>query len=362
MKRILFVDDEPAVLEGLRNVLRKYRKQWDLHFALGGEEALGKLAQQSFDVVVSDMRMPGIDGAALLEKVKELYPETLRLILSGHADQKDMVRAVAVAHQFLSKPCNAETLPAVIQGADEIRSYISDETLRRLVGKIDKLPMPPRLYWQLTAAMSGADASMAKVSALVEQDPAMCARMLQFVNSAFFGMGRRIANVQQAATLLGFETIRSLVLTVHVVETLDRLTPPDFSYGRLQSHSLEVAKMARTLGGATPIAQQAFTAGILHDLGKVIIAVTFPDRYREISEESSTSGLLWDACERQVLGFSHAEIGAYLLGLWGLPQQLIECVAYHHDPAKKPENAVLQLLAEAHRQVEDGEAAKCLSM
>jgi putative nucleotidyltransferase with HDIG domain len=343
----LFVDDEQAVLDGLRNVLRKYRKEWDISFALGGDVALGLMSKSPFDVVVSDMRMPKMDGAALLTRVKDEHPATLRIILTGYAEQKDLLRALPVAHQMLSKPCNADALPTIISQADELRGLISDDTLRKMVGKVDRLPMPPRLYFQLTSAMSGSDTSMAKVAGLVEQDPSLSARLLQFVNSAFFGMARRVNSVQQAATLLGCDTIRSLVLTAHVVETLERLTPPEFSYGRLQMHSILVARIAKRLAPTGPESQLAFTAGVLHDIGKVILAVVFPDKFREAATAAS-GGRPQVECERELLGFSHAEIGAYLLGLWGLPPALIECTAHHHDYARRPENNLLKLIAAAN--------------
>lgn len=109
-KRVLFVDDEQEVLEGLRNLLRRNRHEWDMVFALGGYEALAELSRGTVDVVVTDMRMPGMDGAQLLAQVKTVSPSTARLVLSGHAEKEAILRALPVAHQFLSKPCGGGTL------------------------------------------------------------------------------------------------------------------------------------------------------------------------------------------------------------------------------------------------------------
>jgi DNA-binding NtrC family response regulator len=160
MKHILFVDDEQQILDGLKDLLRKQRKQWTMVFALGGEAALRELQQQPFDVVVSDMRMPGMDGATLLTRVKELYPSSARIILSGHAERDSIVRALPVAHQFLNKPCDAALLRMVVERACELQRLLQNEKIRCLIGKLDKLPSVPHTYWELTRVAALPDVAL----------------------------------------------------------------------------------------------------------------------------------------------------------------------------------------------------------
>src|SRR5690606_34045961 len=126
VRRILFVDDEPHVLDGLRDLLHKRLREWEMSFALGGQEALTLLETRPFDVVISDMRMPGIDGVTLLRLVKERYPAIARIVLSGQAERDAVVNALPVAHQFLSKPCDVEVLYAVVERACGLQGLLQD--------------------------------------------------------------------------------------------------------------------------------------------------------------------------------------------------------------------------------------------
>ncbi len=138
-RRILFVDDEPLVLQGLQRMLRTMRNEWDMAFAEGGEAGLALLAEAPFDVVVSDMRMPGMNGAQFLREVMRLYPTTVRLVLSGHADKDLVSQCVGVAHQYLNKPCDADTLKSTIQNALFLGNELASNDVKKIIGSIDTL-------------------------------------------------------------------------------------------------------------------------------------------------------------------------------------------------------------------------------
>jgi putative nucleotidyltransferase with HDIG domain len=333
--QILFVDDEQAILDGLRNVLRRFRKVWDMQFACGAQAALEVLRSKPIDIIVSDMRMPGMDGAALLQTVKDEFPSVVRMILSGYADRESIVRVLPVAHQFVSKPCDAVTLSNVIERAVKLRDLVADEGLRRLMGAIPQLPTPPRIYHELTQALGDPDVALGKVVGLVEQDPAVAAKLLQLVNSSYFGLGRSVSSLSDTVSILGFELVRSLLLTAHILVAMDGAhANPCFSFDELQACAFLTAKVARRIAPRSDLADPAFTAALLHDLGKMIVASAFPDRFEAIARNASSGGRLLHDAEREDLGYSHAEIGAYLLGLWGLPNPIVEAVAYHHAPAQ----------------------------
>lgn len=188
MTRILFVDDEIRILEGLQRMLRPQRKEWEMAFAPGGQAALTMLEASTFDVIVSDMRMPGIDGAALLETVRQKYPSVLRIILSGYTELEASYRAVPVAHQFLLKPCDPDALRAAIERATSLVEVLNSKMLASLVGSLQELPSLPRTYAELRHALSDPDSSIDQVVRIVEQDVAITAKVLQLVNSAFLGL------------------------------------------------------------------------------------------------------------------------------------------------------------------------------
>lgn len=341
------MDDEENVLRGIQNLLRKDRKRWDLVFALGGEAALAELDNAPFDVVVSDMRMPNMDGATLLARVKEKFPSVVRIVLSGYAEPEAMMRALPVAHQFLAKPCSAELLRATIERTCALRALFADEPLRQLVSSVDRLPTPPGLYWELMQATANPETGLADIGRIVERDPAVSARVLQLVNSSYFAPAQPIVSVRQAVTHLGSTPLRGLVLSAHVFSSV-KMPPVDtFSVESLQSSSLRVACAARRLLSDPSRADEVFSAAIVHDLGSLVLALAVPERYGALLAARRESGQPLHIVEREALGVSHAEVGAYLLGLWGLPLSIVEAVAFHHEPSRIGEGP-LDVLASLH--------------
>jgi HD-like signal output (HDOD) protein/ActR/RegA family two-component response regulator len=333
LPRILFVDDEANILDGLRNLLRKHRRVWDIVFALGGQAALAEMERAPVDVVVTDMRMPGMDGAALLKKVKADYPTVARIVLSGHADREAVLRMLPVAHQFLSKPCDGESLRIVLERTCALRAILNDEALRKIVGTLDTLPSTPGTYLELTETVAKPDAGCVELARIVERDPAMAAKTLQLVNSAYFGLGREISSIQEALVYLGIELLQGLVLTAHVFATTEAQRVDGFSLDGLQKRSLLAARLAKRLVSDPRRGDEAFTAAIIHDIGKIVMAIGMPARFAELARVARESQRPFHDVERELLGVTHAEVGAYLLGMWGLPFAIVEAVAYHHRPS-----------------------------
>lgn len=334
MKRILFVDDEPQLLDGLRRMLRDQRAAWEMAFAPGGREALALLQRAPFDVVVSDMRMPGMDGATLLASVKEQFPAVVRIVLSGHTDPEAALRAVPVAHQFLTKPCEPAALKHIITRACALQALLDDPALKTVIGEMGQLPSLPRVYADLTRALAEPDVSLASIAGVVERDMAMCAKLLQLVNSAFFALPRRVTRVQTAIECLGTATLRSLVLSLEVFGPFEGRPPgAHFSLEILQGHALLCASIAKRMLPDKAQAEDAFMAGMLHDIGILVLATCLPARLEEIVVAARAEGRSLAAAE-EALGVHHSDIGAYLLSLWGLPYPIIDAVANHHHPGQ----------------------------
>lgn len=333
MRKILFVDDEPRVLEGLRNLLRRYRHQWDMAFAPGGPAALDLLKTQSFDVIVSDMRMPEVDGTALLRWVQREHPRSVRIVLSGHTELQAALQALPVAHQFLSKPCDAAELENMIERACQTQALVADPKIQQVVGGINQLPALPRIYQKLMQALAEDRTQARDVAVLLQQDMTLCAKLLQIVNSAFFRLARRITKIEDAVNYLGFIMVRNLALTV---ELFSANRQSGFSFGALQQHALRVAGLARLLSTDPRSADDAFMAGMLHDIGKLVLALQMPEKYRQVLSVARQRPTPRWQIEQEVFGVSHAEVGAYLLGLWGLPYPIIEAAAFHHQPRAIP--------------------------
>jgi HD-like signal output (HDOD) protein len=323
------------------------RDTWEMSFAGGGEDALRELERAEFDVVVSDMRMPRVDGVALLGAVKERWPGTVRIVLSGEADRETAMRTVRVAHQFLAKPCESAALRGVIERSCALRQLLDSDALRAIVGGADSLPGMPRVYSALELALSRSGSTVTEVAAIIRQDVAITAKLLQLCNSSFFGLKREITDVEQALNYLGMSVIRSLVLSHEIVASMSVGRPAGFSPERHQEHSLLVAAIARRMPLPRRESDDAFMAGMLHDLGKLLIATRAPVRYREAYDVAVRHELPLHVSERTLYGATHAEAGAALLGLWGLPDSIVSGVANHHEPSRAGA-ATLDLVGAVH--------------
>jgi putative nucleotidyltransferase with HDIG domain len=336
--KILFVDDEPSMIRVLKMGMRSMASQWDTYFAEGGEQGLAMIQQQSFDVVVTDMRMSGINGAQLLNHVLRLQPETIRIILSGYSDLRDVVNCVGLTHQFLTKPCSLEDLKNCLKRVTSVKQQLTNDKLRALTGSMASLPSMPEVYLEIGDILQSPLSSAHRIGEIASKDPALSAKLLQLSNSAFFGFSRKVYSVTEAVQLLGVGIIQALALAVPLFSAFDRKKCPQFSIDQVWEHSAETAAICRKISARhlsnSFHAEQAFAAGILHDIGKLILADKLPDKYGEIITRAKAANLSITEVERQQLGTSHAEVGGYLLALWGLPVPLVEAVASHHDPAR----------------------------
>lgn len=341
MKHILFVDDEKNILDGLRRVLDAERVRWDMKFALGGEAALRVCETGSIDLVVSDMQMPGMDGATLLSLIRDRHPNTARIALSGYSETGLAARAVSLAHRFLAKPCSATDLRAAIEQVCSLQDILCAPEIRAVVGTVGELPSLSSTYSCLLQAVSDPNTSTTQLADIIGKDVAMSAKVLQLANSAFFGLGQQVTNLQSATTYLGTATIKNLAL---VSEAFRVFVPdarvPQAAYASMQRHSQHAAAIAAQLPIDRAIRDVTVVAALLHDIGTLFLASTIPDQYCAVLAHASEHDCKVFQAERELLGTSHAEIGAYLLGLWGIPSLTVEAIAHHHNLTRIPHSGL----------------------
>ncbi|PCJ87363.1 MAG: two-component system response regulator [Thiotrichaceae bacterium] len=339
-KRILFFDDEPNILQGLKRLLRSQRHEWDMQFSEGGEQALEMLEQEPFDAIISDMKMPGMDGAQLLDEVKDRHPEMVRFILSGYSDQELVMRSVGSSHQYMAKPCEFELLKTNLADAFTLRELLTSEALRTVVTGMDSLPSLPNIYCEVIEELQSPNASIKVVGGIVEQDPGMSIKILQLVNSAYFGINRHISNPAEAVNFLGVDVIKSLMLSEGIFSQFDPAAIKALSLDSMKNRCLQVAQaacsIAKAEGADKKIVDQAFLAGLLYDIGTIVLASNVPEDFIRARDLVKTEGIDLYSAEKQVFGTTHAEVGAYLLGLWGIDDDVVAAVAYHHRPGAYP--------------------------
>jgi HD-like signal output (HDOD) protein/CheY-like chemotaxis protein len=348
--RILFVDDQPEILQGLKRMARGMRKKWDVSFAHGGEAALEMMANNTYDVLVTDMRMPGIDGSQLLQETLRLYPHMIRIVLSGQYDIDNFIRSGWSAHQFLSKPCDTDTLKRTITQTVAIRDLLKSGKLKELVTRTSILPSLPKIYLEIEQELNSPDASMQKVGKIIAQDVGITAKVLQLVNSPVFGCTRKIVTPEQAVVMLGVDVIKSLTLYLQTCSKIS--APAGISLERISKHSIAVGVLARDIakleGKDKAVCSDAFMAGVLHSVGSLVILSGFPDEYMQVLTKAREENLpVWQE-EEKILGANHAQVGAYLIGLWGLSPTIAEGVAYHNCPSTCPDENISFVLTALH--------------
>ena len=338
MISILFVDDEVNILEGIRNSLRKHMKEWHLEFANSGEEALQFMARLHFDIIVSDMRMPRMDGATLLSIVQKMYPAVSRFILTGQADQESMLRAIPVTHQFIYKPCNPPELIALLERTCALHCRIQSEEIRHLVGAAEAIPSIPETTIKLNEILSGSQWTLSDISHVVEHDPGLCARIIQVSNSAFCGRSKEVTSIQEAVSIVGIECVQALAIANQFfAETADN------------QHCLKLLRSTYTKGfeGLVSVARflpkhpdraAAMTSALLRDIGIIILAMSKQDVTEEDAELKAEiesvvpyqpgTETLFEMETR--LGVTHSDLAGHLLALWGTPMSIVEAVTLHH--------------------------------
>ena len=334
MPRILFVDDEQDILDSLRAMLRKKRREWKMNFADSGEKALEILTEKKVDIIISDIMMPVMDGATLLQKVKKEHPHWIRIVLSGQADETQVLKLVRVAHTFLSKPCEGAELIDNINRVLRLKPLLQNPEIENRLNKIEHLPTLPDNYLKLMELLQKPDSSMEEISALVANDFSVSSTVLKLVNSAFFGFFGTIKDPHRAVPLLGISLLQGLFLGVHIISVFDGKEFNEFSLDNLWKHSMNTALIAREIAKSEGLSEDdietSFVAGLLHDIGKLIFAQEYPEEYRQVIERLRNEDTYLQQAELDQFQVSHAEIGAYLLGIWHLDEEVVLAVANHH--------------------------------
>ncbi|MER3428458.1 MAG: two-component system response regulator [Pyrinomonas sp.] len=349
MRKVLFLDEKYDAVGGTRWLMRSVER-WRPVYVRTADEALRALdADEGFDAVVINPQSTVVSGAAFLAEVMRRHPRTVRIVLSDRIGQEELVRWLGPAHRRLSRSCSTSELEDALERACALRDLLTNESLQRIVSQINSLPSLPAVYAELVEELQTAQPSVRKIGEIIARDVALTAKVLQVVNSAFFGLRRRITSPAEATMFLGLDAIVSLVLAINVFSQFEAQRLPRFSPTALWTHSLQTGLFAKRIASlerqSDKNAEEAFTAGLLHDAGKIVLATALPEWYEQALALMRKEELSFAEAEREVFGTTHAEVGAYLFGLWGLPDQIVEAVAFHHRPQDAKANDFCALTA-----------------
>jgi putative nucleotidyltransferase with HDIG domain len=335
-KNILLVDEDTLVLKALKRSLRRFKDQCNVFYAQSAKEALAQLDQDAIDVLITEVRLVDSDSELFLRSFLKLHPSAARIVLTGYTSSDAIFKFAGLAHQLLAKPWSDERLIETIQRADLISRMLSDDRLKRTLNLIESFPSIPSVYVELTEKLRNGEASMEEIGAIIIRDPSLTIKLLQIVNSPFYGLPMPVTDPQKAVNLLGLDIVKGFVLSSGIFKQYENSSGVCLQIDALWQHSLKSANIVRQIAKRErlekDIEEASFIASLLHDVGKIIIASNFPNEHKEICDRTESDGMPGWHAEQMVLGVSHAEIGAYLLGLWGLPLTIIKAVQEHHRP------------------------------
>jgi CheY-like chemotaxis protein len=299
-----------------------------MDFATSGTAALEKLEGWHADVVLSDMRMPEMDGATLLANVQRHYPDTLRIALSGHAGMEQLARTLPIAHQYLSKPCEPAVLRSTVARACGISVRFRRHVSR---GHLEGLgtPRPLSLYRELSELLRRPEPSTDNIIHLIERDANPTHHIVELLGLCC----SKLADLRSAFRRCGVPAIRNLVLAFDALAAYSTTPAPHWiSVEHLYRRSLAAAYIAATLVDGEEEKSQALVAGLLHDIGWVHLAFEQPSRGRKIADLIADGETSRSAAETQVLGIRSQDVGGYLLARMGLALPVVEAVVYCHQP------------------------------
>ena len=329
---IVFVDDDPQILRGMRRSLRTQANKWDMHFFESGAEALAFLASQEVDVLISDMRMPSMSGSELLNRVKNEYPEVIRIALSGYSDAQMTLESVGAIHQYISKPTDPDQINSVVTRTLNLHETLSDKSVRDEIASMSGIPALPASYHQLMALIAHEDFAIDEVGEIVEQDMALSASILKVVNSAFFSSFGHVESVRQAVSILGIQTIKNLAVSEQVFSCCRNADIDLQQISRLNEETRKIAgltsKFAKAAGMTKASADHSQIAGFLCYLGDLVCQSVLRDH--EIVRSGNLSPQI---------------VSGHILTLWGLPDAIVEAVVYYQNPAVPADGVILPVHA-----------------
>lgn len=332
-RKILFVDDERSILKSLERLFFDFDAE--VFVAESGAEGLQIMETQPMDVVVSDMKMPVMDGHQLLRKVKALYPGTTRIILSGYVSENDLFDSIIDGSNslYLIKPWNGEELKSTIDRILTAREMYRNLSILEFANRLENLSMIPGIYNSVCQLIEQ-DADVSAIANVIERDPTVTASVLRVVNSAFFNI--KTASINQAITFLGLSVVKSIVLSCSLLQSVQAQVAP-FNSQRLVRHATRTNVLVSAIYAKVfdaPLPDSIATAGLLHNIGFVMFLHYFPERYGALLHKyiMADGKIILPTLEREQFGVTHAELGGYLLDWWALPYSIVECALFHNTP------------------------------
>lgn len=331
VKSILFVDDERPILNSIKRELMD--TDYKTYFADSARQALEILHEnKNINMVISDFMMPITDGYELLKKVKSLYPDTIRIILSGYVHKSSMLKCIneSIAHIYINKPWEKEDFIKIIDNLFDVCNTFNNKDFKQIVGNAQNLPTLPPLFFSINKLIANAESSIDDIVNLINKDQAMAFKVLKTINSAFYGI--KTGSIKTAVLNLGLANLKSIIAAVELFD----FNSNNFYKKLLWEHSyftniITIQLYENIYNKKVP--EQYSSAGLLHDIGKVLFLKLFHNKYENLLKMRGTKknvNLL--TYEKNIVKYTHEELGSYMLNWWQFPQPIVETALKHSNP------------------------------
>ena len=333
--KILFIDDQENILQSLKLSLRSMRNEWDMSFAPSGAEGLEMFDRIWPDVVVTDMRMPNMDGSHVLKGIQKRRPDVGKIILSGYSDKETVIKNLQLANEYLSKPCKTQDLIAAIRNTLRTNDIILNPEIKNIIAEIETIPTSSAVYERLIGELENDNANPRIISEIISQDISLSTNLMRIINCTFFNFPMQAKDIDHAVRMLGSQTLLNILKSSHLFEKFKEFENSEISIKMLWAHSLRVARFAKIIAASSDLPETSCNdcviASMFHDIGKFIFASKMASQFSEVIAMVKKDNCSIDIAERCILGASHAEVGAYLLARWGFSHEQISILRSHHS-------------------------------
>ncbi len=349
--RLAFVDKHSSVLDEFKHSLVDERPDWSVRFFDDGQHLLSDMERREYDLVVSDIHLPGLSGGEFLRTVAQKAPETVRVVSYDLERQEDVMTHVDVWNQFITKPCEPDMLISVVEESLSLKEKPPGLSAVEVIKNLKRLPTIPAIYVELNRLLSDPNSCPEDIGDVVARDIALTSSLLRIVNSAQIGLRRNVATPHEAVSFLGVDIVKTLALGAKLFTMCDDQILRLPYLKNLWDHSINVSGAARKImkvqGGNRKMVDEAMVAGLLHDAGKLVLATNDPQKTMEVLNLCREKEISLMKAEDLVFGFNHGDVGGVLFRLWGLSGKVVEAVKFHHVPGRSL-NKDMSVLAALH--------------
>ncbi len=318
--------------------LSKAEPHWQVDRFDDPQMLLARFELKAPDAVFLSSSIRGYAELNVLNRMIELKPDLLRFQLgpSIHSNQS-ITQRLELTHRVFAQPNDIETICTTVKYLLKITQLVKRPAIRQFISNQHQLPAVPGVYLELTHALNSDTTNAKNIASIIQQDPALAAKLIQLVNSSYFGMPREISQIPEAVSILGIRTLRGLALSSRISSTY----PPHkrwkyFSFERINQRALLVARLAKDIcqqAKVSPgIAEQAFLAGLLQDIGILVMASQNPSDYLKVLQYAVKEKKPLHLAEKKITGLYHGEVGAALMALWNIPPRVVEAILLHPAP------------------------------